>query len=316
MDSSKKILFKKLLFPLGISLLIALSLLIIIGIKNFIPIIAFTSIGFALSSICYEWISDTKIRISSGDKIITAWWNLINSNRPRHGGYIVHISIIMIGMGVIGTNFFEERTDQAIHLKESVVLDNYRIEYIDLIQESRSDRITNSAYMNVYKINPIQYKEYSPENTNGFKITKKEISPDDKNIGTIMLKHEFYPSFNQISVRSGILSTPIEDIYVIPRDFLDDGRIGVAVSINPLAWWLWAAGPFFIFGTMFALWPSRSDIKKKTKLWHEGLVHPSYSLKGAKGPLLENHINHFMSKDISELLLKKYAHGFSKFFKK
>ena len=79
-----------------------------------------------------------------------------------------------------------------------------------------------------------------------------------------MLKHEFYPSFNQISVRSGILSTPIEDIYVIPRDFLDDGRIGVAVSINPLAWWLWAAGPFFIFGTMFALWPSRSDIKKKS----------------------------------------------------
>ena len=263
--SDKKILFKKLLFPLSISLLIALSLLIIIGIKNFIPIIAFTSIGFALSSICYEWISDTKSRISSGDKIITAWWNLINSNRARHGGYIVHISIIMIGMGVIGTNFFEERTDQAIHLNESVVLDNYRIEYIDLIQESRSDRITNSAYMNVYKINPIQYKEYSPENTNGFKITKKEISPDDKNIGTIVLKHEFYPSFNQISVRSGILSTPIEDIYVIPRDFLDDGRIGVAVSINPLAWWLWAAGPFFIFGTMFALWPSRSDIKKKPK---------------------------------------------------
>ena len=68
--SDKKILFKKLLFPLGISLLIALSLLIIIGIKNFIPIIAFTSIGFALSSICYEWISDTKIRISSGDKIL------------------------------------------------------------------------------------------------------------------------------------------------------------------------------------------------------------------------------------------------------
>ena len=44
--------------------------------------------------------------------------------------------------------------------------------------------------------------------------------------------------------------------------------------------------------------------KKKIKLWHEGLVHPSYSLKGAKGPLLENHINHFMSKDISELLVR------------
>jgi glycosyltransferase involved in cell wall biosynthesis len=44
--------------------------------------------------------------------------------------------------------------------------------------------------------------------------------------------------------------------------------------------------------------------KKKNKLWHEGLVHPSYSLKGEKGPLLDNHINHFMSKDISELLVR------------
>ena len=43
-------------------------------------------------------------------------------------------------------------------------------------------------------------------------------------------------------------------------------------------------------------------LKKKNKLWHKGLVHPSYSLKGEKGPMLENYINHFMSKDITELL--------------
>mgnify|MGYP001256124993 CR=1 FL=1 len=42
--------------------------------------------------------------------------------------------------------------------------------------------------------------------------------------------------------------------------------------------------------------------KKKNKLWHEGLVHPSYSLKGNKGPMFNNYINHFMSNDISELL--------------
>ena len=44
--------------------------------------------------------------------------------------------------------------------------------------------------------------------------------------------------------------------------------------------------------------------KKKNKLWHKGLVHPSYSLKGEKGPMFENYINHFMSKDISELLAR------------
>ena len=61
------------------------------------------------------------------------------------------------------------------------------------------------------------------------------------------------------SVRSGIRSTIVEDLYVIPRDFLPDGRVSLAVSINPLAWWLWAAGPIFILGTMVALWPQAAD---------------------------------------------------------
>ena len=45
-------------------------------------------------------------------------------------------------------------------------------------------------------------------------------------------------------------------------------------------------------------------LKKKNKLWHKGLVHPSYSLTGEKGPMFKNYINHFMSKDISELLVR------------
>lgn len=44
--------------------------------------------------------------------------------------------------------------------------------------------------------------------------------------------------------------------------------------------------------------------KKQNKHWHKGLVHPSYSLKGEKGPMFDNYINHFMSKDISELLAR------------
>ena len=260
--SDPKQLINKIFFPLTISLLIIFILLILIGLEKYLAAIAFGSLSFAIISIFQDWVQNTKIRISSGDNKFFAWWNLINSNRPRHGGYIVHISIIMIGMGVIGTNFFDQRTDQAIFLEESIVLDNYRIEYIDLIENTKPDRITSSAYMNIYKINPSEYEEYYEEESNVYKIPKNISGINDKKIGNIILKHEFFPNFNQISVRSGILSTPIEDLYVIPRDFLEDGRIGLAVSINPLASWLWISGPFFIFGTIFALWPTSRNKKK------------------------------------------------------
>ena len=60
------------------------------------------------------------------------------------------------------------------------------------------------------------------------------------------------------------------------------------------------------FGWMACLAPDGKFcfFKKERKVWHKGLVHPSYSLKGIKGPMFENYINHFMSKDISELLVR------------
>ena len=51
---------------------------------------------------------------------------------------------------------------------------------------------------------------------------------------------------------------------MIPRDFLekdeneDEERVSLAVSINPLAMWLWIAGPIFLLGTAIALWPHPS----------------------------------------------------------
>ena len=44
--------------------------------------------------------------------------------------------------------------------------------------------------------------------------------------------------------------------------------------------------------------------RKGQKIWKEGLVHPSYTIKGKKGETLKNSIQHFMSKNISELLIR------------
>lgn len=45
-----------------------------------------------------------------------------------------------------------------------------------------------------------------------------------------------------------------------------------------------------------------SLFKKNCKKWRNGRVHPSYELTGRKGKILLNPIDHFMSKDISDLI--------------
>ncbi len=254
----------RLILPISVAMLVGIVLLSI-GIVKPLAVIAFVVVAFVFGSIMGEWWRGTNARIKAGYNPILAWFKMVNSNRPRHGGYIVHLAMLSLAIGVIGTQFFDQRTDAAINIGQSVVLDDYRIEYINLHSQNRSDRTAQWATMHVFKIDKQEYQILAEQATakgqNGFVLEGNKTG--DRFIGTISPWHGFYPSFNQISVRSGIRSSIVEDLYVIPRDFLQDGRVSLAVSINPLAMWLWIAGPIFLVGTIVALLPNPSTERKR-----------------------------------------------------
>ncbi|MCH7969461.1 MAG: heme lyase CcmF/NrfE family subunit [Chloroflexi bacterium] len=256
--SSARSLKKWFIWPVVVGVL-TIVVLVAFGVKRPVAIFSFGVVAFVATSIMQEWWRGTAARHRGGENWALAWWRLVNGNRPRHGGYIVHLSILMLGLGIIGTNFYQQRTDGALALGESLVIDNYRIEYVDNGNSNRPDRIAQWADMSIYRIDTADYAtEISfarAQGSDGFTLKDSTRRPNDRLIGQIQPWHGFYPDFNMASVRSGIRSTIVEDLYVIPRDFLSDGRVSLAVSINPLAWWLWASGPFFILGTMVALWP-------------------------------------------------------------
>ena len=256
--SSARSLKKWFIWPVAIGVL-TIVVLVAFGVKRPVAIFSFGVVAFVATSIMQEWWRGTAARHRGGENWALAWWRLVNGNRPRHGGYIVHLSILMLGLGIIGTNFYQQRTDGALALGESLVIDNYRIEYVDNGNSNRPDRIAQWADLSIYRIDTADYAtEISfarAQGSDGFTLKDSTPRPNDRLIGQIQPWHGFYPDFNMASVRSGIRSTIVEDLYVIPRDFLSDGRVSLAVSINPLAWWLWASGPFFILGTMVALWP-------------------------------------------------------------
>ena len=277
--SSARSLKKWFIWPVVVGVL-TIVVLVAFGVKRPVAIFSFGVVAFVATSIMQEWWRGTAARHRGGENWALAWWRLVNGNRPRHGGYIVHLSILMLGLGIIGTNFYQQRTDGALALGESLVIDNYRIEYVDNGNSNRPDRIAQWADMSIYRIDTADYAtEISfarAQGSDGFTLKDSTRRPNDRLIGLIQPWHGFYPDFNMASVRSGIRSTIVEDLYVIPRDFLSDGRVSLAVSINPLAWWLWASGPFFILGTMVALWPQpaveRRPARRKVRTMAVGEV--------------------------------------------
>ena len=79
------------------------------------------------------------------------------------------------------------------------------------------------------------------------------LDSNENIVNTLEGNNTFYPTFNMASIRAGILSSPIEDLYIIPSDFIDNDTMKLIISINPLVWWMWLGGPIFILGTLISL---------------------------------------------------------------
>jgi len=206
--------------------------LIIIGINKFFPIVSLVSIFFVLTIIIREWISGTRSRMAGSINLFSAFFKMIFSNRGRNGGYIVHLAILALAFGVIGTKFYDQRIDTNISVSDEISFKNYNIYFEDIDQTVANGNSVTKATFSIY-------------------------NKEKKFIGKIEAMHSYYPNYNQISVRSGILSNPIEDLYIIPKDFIDETSMTIRIAINPLAWWIWASGPILLIGTVITLWPSK-----------------------------------------------------------
>lgn len=101
--SSLDILRGSLLYPVLLSAVAAMGVLIA-GIGNWYALAALVC-GFPLFGIAQELVRGARARHrAGGQNYIKAFLSLIWHDRPRYGGFIVHIGIILITVGVIGSS--------------------------------------------------------------------------------------------------------------------------------------------------------------------------------------------------------------------
>lgn len=202
------------------------------GIRNIYAVGSFALCGFVIVTILKEWIYGTLARCRKGESWPVAFFRLISSNRARYGGYIVHLAIVLLGLGVIGSSFFDIQKDVVMSPGDRESVGKYQLEFVDTTVIQKGDRLERTARLRAYH--------------------------GDTYLGIMEAQNHFYPAFRMSSTRSAIRSTPIEDLYIIPQEFLDNGRVAFRVLVNPLVWWMWIAGPVLVIGSLVASWPNHS----------------------------------------------------------
>ena len=230
---------RALAIPAGVAAMTVVVLLAM-GLRPSTSTGVYALIGFGLAAfvaagILMEWYRVARARHrNSQENYAVALLRLIWANRPRYGGYIVHLSVLMVVLGIVGTSFFNTQKDVVLSPGESVTVDNYEIKYLGTAAIPFGNRTEFISSVEVYR--------------------------DGEFLDTISPNRAFYPSFNMASTRAAIRSTPVEDFYVVPSENLPDGDVGFRILVNPLIWWMWVAGPVMVLGTVIALWPEPSRV--------------------------------------------------------
>lgn len=175
----------------------------------------------------------------SGENFLLAIWNLIKRNRRRYGGYVIHLGIVMMGVGIMGIEVFQTETQGTIPVGGELELGDYTMRYDSLAEWDTADnRRASRAVVSVYK--------------EGEFIT--ELYPR---------RDYFYESQQPMTI-PGVRSTLADDFYVLLVDWepITLEKATFKIYHNPLVNWLWVGSFAFIGGSVIAAWPEEEVFEK------------------------------------------------------
>ena len=227
-ESLKKAFFWPVIFSVPFC-----AALMIAGMRDFYAVVSFTLCVFVLITVVREFYKGASVRAkNTGESFLSAIVNLTLKNKRRYGGYIVHVAIVVIFVGLTG-NAFNKEIQQKLSKGESMHIGRYMLRMVD-------------------------YREADTPNYQLAEV-KLEAYKDGKLIRTMTPEKRLYKAGDQqTTTEVELYSTPKEDLYVVFSGVANGGKgYEIHAFVNPLVFWVWFGAAIMVFGTLVTLLPDR-----------------------------------------------------------
>jgi len=207
-------------------------------------LMGFFLIALAIFATTHEFWRGARARQKTqGENIFTALSRLMGRNRRRYGGYIIHISMALMAIGIIGIEIFQKETQGTLAAGEQLEIGGYTVEYRELASWDNAGEGVNytRAVVDVYE--------------NG--IYLGELNP----------RIDYYFDSQQNMTIPGNRSTFRDDLYILLVDWQPVSSIGATfkIYVNPLVNWLWVGSLLFLVGIIFAAWPDNDPAEETAR---------------------------------------------------
>ncbi len=210
----------------------ASALFRLLGVRSILAVATLALTVFVATTIGVDLVRATRARRAMGERALPALGGLLLRHNRRYGGFVVHLAILVVAVGVTGSQAWSVHTETTLKRGEQTELGGYRIRFDGLreSQESNHGKVTGTFTV-----------------VNG-RAAGAVLEPAKK----------FYPQEQSpiayVDYRLGL----VDDIYLVLGDFARDGTSAtVKFQVNRMVSWIWIGGLVLTLGTVLAVLPER-----------------------------------------------------------
>ena len=214
--------------------LAGLGLAAALGVRDFYPLVSLALCGFAAGSVAFEFARGIGARRrTSGETVLAAAGRLLAKSRRRYGGYLVHVSVVLLFVGFTGQAFTSER-EIVLEAGESARVGGYEATFETLAFGDDPNRSIEAAAVG--------------------------LQHDGRFLATLVPERHFYKTAEQNTTEVAIYSRWFEDFYLIlvgPSS--DRASAKFQVYVNPLVGCVWLGAALLVISALWTMWPSARD---------------------------------------------------------
>ena len=212
--------------------LVAAAGLYAVGIANVLVLTCMALVVFVTGTMVLDFWRAARARRRTGDGWVAATGGLLLRQNRRYGGFVVHLGVLVVALGVAGSQAWSQQTEATLGKGESVELAGYRVRFDGLA---------------------------ASEESNHFKVTGTfSVAHGTRPVDVLQPAKKFYPQEQSpiayVDYRLGL----VDDLYLVLGDFARDGSSAtVKMQVNRMVSWIWIGGVVLTLGTLLAILPER-----------------------------------------------------------
>ena len=220
------------LIPPTVMMVTVAAGVVVAGVRDFYAVLAFAFAAFAITANLREYWRGIRARMTlHQEKPFTALARLVAGNHRRYGGYLAHLGVLVLAIGVTASSTFRMEKEATVARGSALALGGYTVRLDQLWGRQEPQRFVVGADVIVER--------------GGVAVGKVEP------------RMNYYPTSETPVVTPAVRSRADADLYVNLMAFERDGSSAtLRVLVEPLVSWIWFGGMIVALGAIVSLWPT------------------------------------------------------------